>query len=182
MLAGAEAFELPDEQEADQVRRAKERDAEVWALWHDQYYSLLYRYAAARLLTREDAEDVAAQVFLEAIKAIDRFQYRGRPVLAWLYGIARHLVSQRRRQAARISADSDPEASVLGPEADESLRQLALKDALERLKREQREVLVLRFLLDLPTRQVAAAIGKSEAATYSLQVRALAALRRALSE
>jgi RNA polymerase sigma-70 factor, ECF subfamily len=169
------------EDEAEQVRRAKARDAEVWASWHDAYYPLIYRYAFARLGNREDSEDTTSQVFLEAIKSIDRFAYRGRPVIAWLYGIAHHLVSRRRRDVARGGgslAESHLEASEAPGEEASTLDRLVVQSVLGRLKEEHREVLILRFMLDLPSKEVARILGKSELAIYSLQVRALTAARR----
>jgi DNA-directed RNA polymerase specialized sigma24 family protein len=53
--------------------------------------------------------------------------------------------------------------------------------ALEKLKKEHREVLVLRYLLDMPTKDVARAINKSEQATYSLLFRALQAAHAVLA-
>jgi DNA-directed RNA polymerase specialized sigma24 family protein len=57
-------------EKAGLVARAKRGDAGVWAHWYDQYHALLFRYAHARLGNREDAEDVAAQVFLDALKSL----------------------------------------------------------------------------------------------------------------
>lgn len=182
-VTGFGPLALAADADAELVRRAKARDAAVWAAWHDEYYDLLFRYAASRLGSREEAEDVASQVFLEALRAIGRYQYRGRPVLAWFYGIARHLVSRRLRQMKGGGQPlSDEAASLQGARGSEEevLQSLALRSALAKLKPEHQETLRLRFLLDLPTAQVAAIMGKSEAAVHSLQVRALAALRRQL--
>lgn len=77
-----EASRSGGREESDSVSRAKSRDSSVWAAWYDRYYGNLYRYAYAKLGRREDAEDLASQVFVEALKNIDRFTYRGRPVLA----------------------------------------------------------------------------------------------------
>jgi RNA polymerase sigma-70 factor (ECF subfamily) len=171
---------------ANEVRRAKARDPSVWARWHDQHYVFVYRDAYARLRTQQDAEDVASQVFLEAIKGIDRYHHRGRPVLAWFYGIAQNLISHRYREYRRSTS-----LSALGKQVEDlgvavsgehDLDRIVLAGALDRLKPEHREVLLLRFIVDLPTRQVAQVIGKSEAATYSLQVRALSAMQALLTE
>lgn len=60
------------------------------------------------------------------------------------------------------------------------MTRLDLLAAVERLRPEQREVVVLRFLVGLPTRDVAQLLGKSQPAISSLQVRALESLRKAL--
>lgn len=168
--------------EADLVRRAQARDPAAWSAWHDQYYGLIYRYAHARLRNQEDAEDVASQVFLEAMKSIHRYRNTGKPVLAWFYGIAHHMVSRRRRQQGRTTEIGDAAEVTEDGFEETAVRSVTLKKALDRLKTDHREVLVLRFLLELPTRRVAEILGKSEAATYSLQVRATEALRKALGE
>jgi RNA polymerase sigma-70 factor (ECF subfamily) len=165
--------------EAECVRLAKAGDRAVWTTWHDSYYTVLYRYAYARLGNATDAEDVASQVFLEALEGIGRYQYRGQPILAWFYGIARNLVSRRfrlRGRTAPLDTDTDYE-DRLNPFEATSEERIAIYAALDRLKPEHSEVLILRFLLDLPTKQVANLIGKTEAATYSLQVRALMTMR-----
>ena len=161
----------------ESVRLAKSGDRAVWTAWHDTYYPVLYRYAYARLGNANDAEDVASQVFLEALEGIARYQYRGQPILAWFYGIARHLVSRRYRQRGRVAPLEDEYEDGLNPFELVSEERIAIYAALDRLKPEHAEVLILRYLLDLPTKQVANMIGKTEQATYSLQVRALMAIR-----
>ena len=176
--------EQPIGEEAELVKRAKAGDTSVWSDWHDQCYPLLYRYAYSRLNKHEDAEDVASQVFMEAIKGIGRYRYSGRPILAWFYGIARHLVSRRRRETDKTMPIADVEQLSSRPathDEDAILSNILERTAMERLKPEHRELLTLRFLLDLPTREVAALLDKKEAAIYSLQVRALGALRREIS-
>lgn len=165
--------------EAEEIQRAKQRDSSIWAAWHDAYYPVIYRYAYVRLSNAEDAEDLASQVFLEALKGIDRFKYQGKPVLAWFYGIASHLVSKRRRQLARSPVPLEEQVHEVAGDEEQSLVHMMVWSALEKLKDEHRDVLILRFLLDMPTARVAALMGKSEQATYSLQVRAIEAARRA---
>jgi len=164
------------------VRLAKARDLTVWTRWHDTYYPVLYRYAYVRLANATDAEDVASQVFLEALEGINRYQYRGQPILAWFYGIARNLVAKRYRQNSRTAPlDGDYEDALNQFEANCDDR-IAIYGALDQLKPEHSEVLILRYLLDLPIKEVASMIAKSEEATYSLQVRALIAMRARLDD
>jgi RNA polymerase sigma-70 factor, ECF subfamily len=165
-------------EESGLVSRAKAGDAEVWASWYDQYCPLLFRYAHARLGNQQDAEDVAAQVFLEALKSIHRFKYQGRPVLAWLYGIAHNLVASKLRRLKKT-----PQTPVAEAEAsnDSSLEALELRQAMTRLTRDQRETIMLRFLVGLSTAEVAILLGKKPATVYSLQAKAIAALKRQLA-
>ena len=182
-MSGEQAASRPADPEAEEVRRAKGRDSAIWSAWYDRYHPSLYRYAYARLGIQAEAEDIAAQVFVEALKGIDSFSYRGRPVLAWLYRIARNLVVDQIRRNTRhqdawdrLVLPSEP-----GPSADQAVEALALREAMNRLTGEQREVIILRYFLSLSTREVAALLGKNEVAVFSLQARALAALRRHLA-
>jgi RNA polymerase sigma-70 factor (ECF subfamily) len=154
--------------------RALDRDA--WAQLYDRHHREVWRYAYGRTSSRDSADDLAAQVFAEALASIHRYRDKGRPILAWLYAIARNLVSKHLRRTRRDAPERDIEPS--GGSPDEGLDSLVLADALKRLTNEQREVVVLRFYAGYSTREIAAAMGKHEAAIYSLEVRAIGALRR----
>ncbi len=171
------------DEEAEDVRLAKARDPQVWSRWYDRHYATLYRYAFVRLGNREDAEDVASQVFLQALRKIDGYGYRGRPVLAWLYRIAHNLVADRLRTQKQSTPlrDDRQSAGMSVAGVEDRIDGIELRRALAELKPEQSEVIVLRFFLSMPTREVAALLGKSEAAVHSLQVRGIAALRLRLS-
>ena len=170
--------------EEDLVRRVKDRDEDAWSELYDLYYPSLYRYAFARLRSREEAEDVAAQVFLEALRGIDRFAYRGKPLLAWLYRIARNLIADNLRYQSRkerASAGQMAGRDNFAPAADESLETMELLDAISKLTIDQQEVLILRFFMSLPAKATAQMLGKNETAVFALQVRAIGALRRIMT-
>lgn len=169
--------EAGDEVAAVFVERLRALDQQAWAELYDQNHAQLWRYAYARSSNRDTADDVAAQVFTEALSSIHRYRYTGRPILAWLYRIARNLAAkQARQQRQRAAPDSSAEPS--GGSLEDGLDAIVLADALERLTADQREVVALRFYAGYSTREIALAMGKREPAIYSLEVRAIAALRR----
>ena len=192
--------------EAQFVDELKARQPDAWAALYDAHYRQLYRYAFVRVGgDRETAEDLAATVFSRALTAIDSYSYAGRPLLAWLYGIARNVVSEHRRDVSRRNAAGLARAAratlrALGhssalprlPEdrsespADSNparfIESLDLREALARLTRDQREAILLRYVVGLSAREAGTVLGRSEGAVYSLQSRALAALRRHLAE
>jgi RNA polymerase sigma-70 factor (ECF subfamily) len=171
---------LPELAEAELVQRLNAHDSAAWAELYDRHYTAIWRYAAARTGSREAADDVAAQVFLEALQSIERFHPRGKPVVAWLYTIARNHAAKsvRRRQRDAPGAPPDvPQEGFEGP----VLNAISIADALRRLTQEQRDVIALRHYAGCSTREIAAALGKNERAVYSTEARALAALRLHLS-
>jgi len=176
--------QTPESAEASLVARAKERSPTAWAEIYDLSYAKLYRYCYARTSDAATAADLASKAFLEALEGIDRYVYRGRPLLAWLYRIARNLVSDHLRAAQRESAALQRAASALqphdpGPAASVDDWQ-DLQAALVRLTDDQQHLIALRYYSGYSTAEIAGAMGRSERAIYSLEVRALAALRRIL--
>jgi RNA polymerase sigma-70 factor, ECF subfamily len=168
-----------DRQDEEQlVLLAKKGDNRAWALIFDQYYVSLYRYAFVRLRSREEAEDVASQAFLNAFAAIEKFEYRKDSLLPWLYTITRNVVNKRMRTP--YSFDGEDVLEVIpgaGHSEEDLVTRLDLTAAIGKLKEEQREVVLLRFILGMSIRETAALVRKSEAAVHSLQVRAFERLR-----
>jgi RNA polymerase sigma-70 factor (ECF subfamily) len=136
---------------------------------------------------REEAEDMAGQVFLKALESISSFKWRGVPVSAWLFRIAHNQVIDYWRNAKSkgslpldellVSNDIDPEEV-----AEVNLDIGRLVRALRQLTKAQREVIELRFAAELSTAEVAKILGKSQGAVKVLQHNALKTLRRRLSE
>lgn len=195
------AGEWSPEDEAELALRASERSADAWTAIYRQHSTAIFRYAHARVFDIETAEDLTSAVFSQAIKGAGTYRYRGRPILAWLYRIARNEVSThqrrmlRRRAIAPIAAisrlrsrgDSGDEPPVVrgstaaDPSYTRTMEEVELRDAVMRLSDAQREVMVLRWFVGLKTPQIAQVVGKEPAAVYSLQARAMDALRRDLA-
>ena len=133
-----------------------------------------------------EAEDITQQVFLNAIKAISSFRWRGIPFSAWLFRIAHNqVVDYLRRKTKRATAPLDESlvASDYDPQliAGQKLDVERLHSATGKLTPAQQEVISLRFAGELSIAQVAKIMGKSEGAVKALQHSAIVALRKTLS-
>jgi len=188
-----------DLDEAVLAERARARDAEAWTAIYERHYQHIFRYVHARVFDRETSLDLTSAVFVSAINGITRYQYTGRPILAWLYRIARNTVADHQRRAlgrrglekvgASIRAatnvfrtqESDSPSTITSWEPDEMAERLDLHRAVARLPESQREVLILLLLVGLSTEEIAEVIGKEKAAVYSLHARAITSLRQSLS-
>lgn len=171
--------------EAQLIQRAKDGDRAAFAEIYDQHQPAIYRYVFYRVGSPATAEDLTSEVFVRLVENIDGFTYRGRPLLAWLYTIARNLVSDHHRCDGRtdvVPLQDDLKADTTDPEqaANCALDEERLAVALQGLTEDQRQVIVLRFLEGLDSRTVAQILGKSYGATKALQHRGLGALRRVL--
>ncbi len=169
----------------DVIERARAGDRAAFAELYDQHVDAVYRYVLYRVREPSDAEDVTSEVFTRAFANIHRYRWQGKSFLAWLYTIARNAVTDRRRRA-RPTVDLDNAYGIAeeGPTAhDHAVRgeQVdALRGAVKHLTTEQQEVLLMRFVENMSSRQVAKALGKNEGAVRALQFRALGRLRKLL--
>ena len=132
-----------------------------------------------------EPEDLLGEVFLQVARDLPRFDGDDDAVRRWVFTIAHHrLVDDGRRRRARPRlagfepADAPDPATVDGPGSPDP----ALRAALGSLTAEQREVVGLRFVADLSLEDVAAVTGRSVHAVKALQQRALANLRRTISQ
>lgn len=185
MEAGEAALESAGDAEAQLIERAKRRSPSAWAEIYDASYRKLYRYCYARTSDQGVAAELASRVLLEALEGIDRYVYRGRPLLAWLYRIARNVVSDHLRARRRESKAMEEAASLLDRHEPSPAAQVAdrhdIQAALQHLTEDQQQVIVLRYFAGFTTAEIAQAMDRSERAVYSLEVRALAAMRRLLA-
>ncbi len=171
----------------DVIERARGGDRTAFAELYDQYVDSVYRYLLYRLREPSDAEDLTSEVFTRAFANIHRYRWQGKSFLAWLYTIARNAVTDRRRRE-RPTVDLDTAFGLAegGPTAHERAvlgEQVgALRGAVKHLTTEQQQVLSLRFVRDLSSREVARMLGKNEGAIRALQFRALGRLRKILHD
>ena len=159
----------------------------------EQLVDELYRGHALRLTRmalllvgdRPSAEDVVQEAFLGLFRGLGRLSDPGRAagyLRASVLNGCRSVLRARKRARLRGAAAGDPavwsaESAVLaGEERREVLQAVAV------LPRRQREVLVLRYFLDLSDSEIAADLGVSRGTVVSTASRALAALARTAGE
>lgn len=151
---------------------------------YDSALPHVYGYLLARCGRVPLAEDLTSETFLAAVDAT-RGGDRPEVGIPWLVGVARHkLVDHWRRMARddrRLRRLVDEEAPVDDP-WDARLDAVRARATLERLGPHHRAVLTLRYLDDLPVRDVAALLDRTVHATEALLVRARIAFRRAYGE
>jgi len=154
---------------------------------YDLYVRRVYAFCALGGRSREETEDLTAQTFERALRAIGRYEERGAPFSAWLLRIAAHVVADRARRAAPLDAtvplDDDGAGDDGAPDwAEEWELATWLRGHLAALPEDQRRVVWLRYYEDRSFGDVAVRMDRSENAVKQLLRRALAALRAGLHE
>jgi RNA polymerase sigma-70 factor (sigma-E family) len=143
----------------------------------DALFRCAYRVAFRLLGDREDATDVAQEALARASLRWSSLVRGGDPT-PWVVRVAANLAVdrwRRRRVAARVPMVDGPASTTLPERVD-------LQRALAGLPKRQREVVVLRYVADLPEADVARALGCSVGTVKTHASRGLAALRVALGD
>ncbi len=181
--------------EAQLVERAK-REREAFGQLYDRYVRRVYGGIYARVGNRAEAEDLTAQVFLQALENLSRLDASRGGFGPWIFRIARNLVVDRHRRKSQrvtipveeIPTGHDPQTrdgcalngfTVNGLDDFLILKQRGghLWARVLQLPAAQRQVIELRFVHDLKTREIASVMGRSAAAVKQLTYRALEHLR-----
>lgn len=170
------------------IQSAVGGDSSAFGSLYDHYQPAIYRFIAIKVGSREEAEDITHQVFLSAWTKVRSYRHRGHPFSSWLYQIARNMVIDHyRARRDTVSLDKlDPESSLIPAVAHvdvEAKMQLEkVHRAVSELKPEYQDVIILRFVEDLPLKEVSAILKKSEGAVKLAQHRAVRALREKLGD
>lgn len=145
------------------------------------HHAEIVRYLAARLGSRDDAADVAADVFVEAWRRTPGLRYRGRPVLAWLYRVAANMAADRMSARRREPVAAEPvDVPAGGDEAAAAIERAALRRALATLAPDHALAVHLRLVEGYPFADVARVMGRSVGACQMLVLRAGRQLQEAL--
>jgi RNA polymerase sigma-70 factor, ECF subfamily len=163
-----------------------QRDPRRFADLYDKNFERVYAYVVRRVRRREEAEDLTADVFHQALAHLGSFEWRGVPFAAWLLRIAANAIADHSRRAAREQGQPnlDPPEPGEREEArlEEAERRARLYRLVDRLPADQHRVIVMRFADEKSIREIAQALGRSEGAVKQLQFRALGTLRARMSE
>jgi RNA polymerase sigma-70 factor (ECF subfamily) len=129
-----------------------------------------------------DPEDVLGEVFLHVARDIHRFDGDDAALRRWVFSIAHNRAMDDHRKAGRDKSSPSEDLADVGPEEEmPDPTDPELVEALARLSPDQREVVLLRFVGDLPLEAVARITRRRVGAVKALQHRALDNLRKAVS-
>jgi RNA polymerase sigma-70 factor (ECF subfamily) len=152
-----------------------------------RYVDRIYGYMRVGLGDQHEAEDGVQQVFLQAYRALPRYDAgRTEPLEAWLFAIARNQMITMLRRRRRIEPADPARLDLMRERAVEPAPRVGWIDdarllaAVESLPASQRHVIALRYVLGLSTREIASALERRPHAVRQLHHRALRTLEKRL--
>jgi len=178
---------LPDiTEENTLLADAKRADADAQRHIYEAYFSPIYNFVRLRVENTQQAQDIAADVFLDFFIALKGNRPPQKSLRAWLFRVARNKIYDHYGKRDRlptttldewVAADTEanPETAFMRTYSTERVRRV-----LGTLKDDHQEVLILRFGQALSLQETADIMGKSVSAVKSLQFRAVDRLRQLL--
>jgi RNA polymerase sigma-70 factor (ECF subfamily) len=179
---------MPPKKDAHDERlliAAAQKDPARFTELYEENFERVYAFVARRLRNRDDAEDVTAEVFRDALANLQRFEWRGAPFAAWLYRIASNAIADRwqrvaKEQGTALADDPPDDSAQANPEEIE--RRAGLFRLVATLPGDQRRVIEMRFAEGKSIAEIAREIGRTDGAVKQLQFRAVQSLRASIEK
>ncbi len=166
--------------EIDLVKQCQKGEVDAFASLYDIYAEKIYNFIYFRVSHRETAEDLTSLVFTKALEGIDNFNIELGYFSAWIYRIARNTVIDfyRTKKNNQDLDDEITDENDLEYDIDIKCSLDNVKKQINRLTREQKDILVMRIWDGLSYEEISKIVGKSEANCKVITSRALATIRR----
>jgi len=176
------------------VKKSQNGDLRAFEQLVEQYYSKIYNIALGMMGSSHEAEDAAQNVLIKIYRSIDGFRHQSK-FSTWVYRITSNVCMDELRKKKRTKAvstddigdsayDIENDNSNISPEGLilSSERKAVLYDAINRLKNEHKQVIVLRDINGFSYTEMAKILKCSEGTVKSRISRARGALKNILEE
>lgn len=174
------------------TKQAKEGDKQAFEQLYNNYFAPLNRYILLRVGEENDADDLTQTVFIKFFNNLGNWEDKGYQPSAYLYTIARSVIADHFRTIGRKGSKHSNSEEILAlltdssqsPHQDviQSEEISTLYQHLKQLPEKYQEVLLLRYIENLPSSEIANIIQKSDVATRKMLSRAVAALSKSMKK
>ncbi|PWK13164.1 RNA polymerase sigma factor [Tumebacillus permanentifrigoris] len=154
--------------------------------WYRTYHRDVFAYIGYQVRSRQDAEDIAQEVFVRVLLGVERFQGLSSPK-TWILTIARRTVVDwyRKKRLMNLFSlsnvlDVASEEQTPYESVERQAKEAALRESLRGLKQDMRDVVILRMMQEFSTEETAAILGWSSAKTRTTLHRAMKKLHQQL--
>ncbi len=151
-----------------QLIAAAKQNPQKFGVLYNKYYEQILRFVYQRVTTKDDAFDITQQVFLQAMLALPKYEYRGFPFSSWLYRIAINEMNQvfRKNEKQRGVNLEDRHlrdiVQEIGENSDED-KENAVLAALTVLEEDEFQLVEMRFFEKRAFKEIAEILDITEA-------------------
>ena len=173
--------------ESTLIQRAAGGDTSAWEPLVGAHQETVFRLSYLLLGDPDEAEDIAQETFLRAWRHLRRFDPT-RPLRPWLIAIATNLAKNRLRSVGRYIAaltrafQNEPPPDTIEQKSAQHTESSDLWRAVQTLSLADREIIYLRFFLDVSVAETAQALQIAEGTAKSRLSRALEKLRNVIQQ
>ena len=159
------------------VKRAKRGDVDAFGELYQRIYKKLYAYALYTLKNPEDAEDAVSQAVVDAYQSIGQLK-KDEAFSNWMYRIVANKCNRKMREFYHVGGELTQEvleekSLEMNPSDDEREMRFDVKEAFDRLDKEERKIVGLHAIFGYTTKEIAKLLMMNESTVRSKKMRAL---------
>ncbi len=150
--------------------RMKKGDRKAAILLYEELSPKTYGFFFTRTGRKETAEDLSQDIFLRLTEKVETFDENRGGFVVWFWQMARHMLVDhyRSKKATPFSAFADEEVEAMATSEEPSLENrmsyLKVQGFLKTLTEEERELFEMRYVVEMPYKEIAEVLGRSEGA------------------
>lgn len=166
-----------------------EKNADAYAKLYDQYAERIYRFVFFKISSKEEAEDLTSEIFLKTWNYLIGSKERHiKSFSGLIYRIARNSLVDFYREKSRKQEQSLEDAQDVG-EDDKNYKMIEVREevkpvleAIKKMKESYQEIILLHYIEELSSSEIAEVLGKSRTNVRVTLHRAMKLLKQFLEE
>jgi len=164
------------------VKKAKSYNKEAFAQIYEIYHDPIYKYIFYRTGDNEITNDLTHDVFHKILKNIKNYKLGDVPFSVWVFKISKNILINfyKHKEIENKHGYLLSEHLITKNDSKNHDINRYLVDAINKLKLEERRVIIYKFISDLSNKETADILGKSIGAIKSIQYRAIKKLNKIL--
>lgn len=180
-ILSKEAFDSDQIKDEAEIIEAAKSDLSYFEILYNKYYESIFRYVYRQTGDEDETADIVSKVFLNAIKALDKYEHRGFSFGAWLFRIASNETNKFfRGNKKRVLSLEEQRLNLVmecEPFEDNSDRIGLLNTLIQELDDDEIKILELKFFEEKNFKEIAFVLNKNESTIKMRMYRALNKLK-----
>jgi len=168
--------------------RMKKGDRKAAVALYEELSPKVYGFFFMRTGRREIAEDLSQDIFLKLAENVESFDEKRGKFVSWFWQMARHMLVDhyRGKSATPFSSFKEEEVEAMAvsetANVDERMRYRKVQNFLKTLGEDDQELFELRYVAEMPYKEISGLLGKSEGALRVASLRIKEKIKKELKD